>query len=169
MHRLGRHLQLVLHVQRAGRDEGVDARAGRELDRRAGPVDVLGRRPGQSRDGAVLDPLGDLADRLEVALGGDREAGFDHVDAHLLEDVGDLQLLLQVHGAAGRLLAVAHGGVEDDDALARTRGIAGARTDARFLGVLGFCRHGLGSLGSPVNRMFGSRSITPARLPRLRL
>ena len=59
--------------------------------------------------------------RLEVALGGDREAGLDDVDAHLVEERGDLQLLLERHGGAGRLLAVAERGVEDQDAVLRGR------------------------------------------------
>src|SRR3546814_9891217 len=57
---------------------------------------------------------------LEVAFGGDREAGLDDVDAHLLEDLGDLQLFLEVHGAARRLLAVAQRGVEDQHAATNT-------------------------------------------------
>ena len=46
---------------------------------------------------------------------GDREAGLDDVDAHGVEEVGDLQLLLEGHGGAGALLAVAQRGVEDED------------------------------------------------------
>jgi hypothetical protein len=72
----------------------------------------------QAGDGAVLDDLGDLADRLEVAVRGDREAGLDDVDPHLLEDLGEFQLLVVRHRGAGRLLAVAHGGVENDDVVA---------------------------------------------------
>ena len=48
---------------------------------------------------------------------GDREAGLDDVDAHGVEEVGDLQLLLEGHGGAGALLAVAQRGVEDEDAV----------------------------------------------------
>ena len=87
------------------------------LDRLAAAVDVLvarratGRRPRRSwcawrsRDG------------LEIAVGGDREAGLDDVDAHVVEQLGDFELLLVGHGGAGRLLAVAQGGVENDDAV----------------------------------------------------
>ena len=64
-----------------------------------------------------LTSLAISLDRLEVALGGDREAGLDHVDAHGLEHLGDPELLGDGHRAARRLLAVAQGGVEDDDAL----------------------------------------------------
>ena len=45
------------------------------------------------------------------------KAGLDDVDAQLVQQVGDLELLLEGHGGAGRLLAVAQGGVENDDAI----------------------------------------------------
>ena len=57
-------------------------------------------------------------DRLEVAGRGDREAGLDHVDAEARQLLGDLDLLAGVQRDAGRLLAVAQGGVEDVDTLA---------------------------------------------------
>src|SRR5262249_4094759 len=71
----------------------------------------------EPRHDGVLRALGDLLHGLEIALGGDRKAGLDDVDAHLVEEFGDFQLLLVGHGGAGRLFAVAPGGVEDDDAV----------------------------------------------------
>ena len=68
-------------------------------------------------DDRVLRALGDLVHRGEVALRGDRKAGLDDVDAHLVEQLGDFELLLVGHGGARALLAVAQGGVEDDDAV----------------------------------------------------
>ena len=65
----------------------------------------------------VLGALGDLVHGGEIALRGDRKAGLDDVDAHLVEQLGDLELLLVGHGGARALLAVAQGGVEDDDAV----------------------------------------------------
>ncbi len=62
---------------------------------------------GEAADDGALDDLGDLGDGLEVAVGGDREAGLDDVDAHLVEELGDLDLLVERHRRAGRLLAVA--------------------------------------------------------------
>ena len=59
----------------------------------------------------------DRAHRLEVALGGDREAGLDDVHAEFRELPGHPELLADGHAAAGRLLAVAQGGVEDQHAL----------------------------------------------------
>ena len=67
----------------------------------------FGLRARQAGDHGVLGAAGDLADRLEVAFGGDREAGLDDVDAHVVEHLGDLELFLEGHGGAGALLAVA--------------------------------------------------------------
>ena len=58
---------------------------------------------------------GDGADGVGVAVGGDGEAGFEDVDAEGGELVGHAELFVVVHGAAGGLLAVAEGGVEEDD------------------------------------------------------
>ena len=72
---------------------------------------------------------------LEVARRGDREAGLDDVDAEARELVGDLELLGRVQRDAGRLLAVAQRGVEDDDPV----GVGGGRHGwgpCRCLGVL---------------------------------
>ena len=77
----------------------------------------FGLRARQAGDDGVLGAAGDLADRLEVAFGGDRKAGLDDVDAHVVEHFGDLELFLERHGRARALLAVAQGGVEYDDAV----------------------------------------------------
>src|SRR4029453_9377258 len=47
----------------------------------------------------------------------DGKAGLDDGDAHLLEQLGDFELLLVGHRRAGALLAVAQGGIEDIDAV----------------------------------------------------
>ena len=103
-------------MQRRGPDEGVDAPPLGVDERFGGAVDVVGAGAGEAADDRPLDPLGDLGDRLEIAVRGDREAGLDDVDAHLVEELGDLELLLQRHRGAGRLLAVAQRRVENDDA-----------------------------------------------------
>ena len=64
-----------------------------------------------------VDLGGDGADRLEVALRGDREPGLDDVDAERRQGAGHLQLLGDVHARARRLLAVAQGRVEDPDSI----------------------------------------------------
>ncbi len=101
------------------RQEHVDAGAPRALQRLGGAGHVVGRRSRQGRDdrrvGLGADAVGDGSNPIEVTGGGDREAGFDNVDVQPRELLGDLQLLLGVQRDAGRLLAVAQGGVEDDD------------------------------------------------------
>jgi hypothetical protein len=111
------HLQLPLHVHRRGGDEGMDARALRRLDGFAGAVDVVEAGAGEAADHRFLGALGDLVDGGEVAFRGDRKAGLDDVDAHLVEELGDFELLLVGHRRARALLAVAQGGVEDNDAV----------------------------------------------------
>ena len=115
VHRVGLHLELVLHVHRAGGDECVDAPPPRRPDRLGAALDVHPGRPGKAADDRCAGGLGDLVHRLEVAVRGDGEPRLDDVDAHFLEDLGDAQLLVQVHGGARRLLAVAERGIEDDD------------------------------------------------------
>jgi hypothetical protein len=116
MHLLGVELELVLAVERRGADEGVDALALRGLERFGGTVDVTLCGTGEAADDTSADTLRDLVDGAEIALGGDREAGLDHVDAHAFQHLGDADLLFHVHRAAGGLLAIAERGVEDDDA-----------------------------------------------------
>jgi hypothetical protein len=106
----------VLEVEVAGGDERVDAGAADALEGLGGAVQVLVLGAAEGRDGrAVVDRLGDLADRLEVVVRRDREAALDDVDPQLRELLGERDLLGDVHGEAGRLLAVAQGRIKDDD------------------------------------------------------
>ena len=66
--------------------------------------------------GALADRFGDGLDAFEVAGRGDGEAGFQHIDAKFGQRLGHADLLVEVHREAGRLLAIAQRGVEDDDA-----------------------------------------------------
>jgi hypothetical protein len=115
---LGR-VQHRVAVDLRGRQEHVDAAARRALQRVARAADVLGVTAGQGGDdGSALlgaDRVGDGLDRLVVALAGDREARLDDVDLQAVQLLGDLQLLLDVQGDAGGLLAVPQGRVEDAD------------------------------------------------------
>src|SRR4051812_10638497 len=125
VHLLRRHAQLLLHVQRARGDEGVDAPGPRVLQRIDAALDVAVVRAAQAAHHRVLHRAGDGAHRLEVAVGGGGEAGLDHVDAHALQRPRDAQLLLARHGGAGALLPVAHGGVEYDQTVFRQVGAHG--------------------------------------------
>ena len=117
-HLLAAHAQLVLEVDVAGGDEGVDARIGGPFQGLSAALDVGRAGAGQAADLEPADLAGDGAHGLEVALAGDGEARLQDVHAQALELAGQRQLLGQVHAAAGRLLAVAQGGVEDADGLA---------------------------------------------------
>ena len=124
--RLGERLvavdaQLVLEVDVARRDEDVEMRALGDADRLHGPLRVAVLAAGERGDGDALRLLGDPADRLEVAGRGGREAGLDDVHLEARELPGDLELLGDGEAGAGRLLAVAQGGVEDADAARRVR------------------------------------------------
>ena len=112
-HLLRGHLQLVLHMYRRGRDEEVDAWIRRALDRLPGAVDVLLGGARQRGHRAVLHRLGDRGYGLKVARRRDRKARFDHVHFQTLQAPRHLQLLLQVHAAARRLLSIPQCGIED--------------------------------------------------------
>src|SRR5918998_435933 len=71
----------------------------------------------EPRDDGALHVARDRLHGLEVARRGDREAGLDDVHAEAGQLVRDLELLRGVERDARGLLAVAEGGVEDEDAL----------------------------------------------------
>ncbi len=111
---IGRHAQLLFHVQRAGGDERVDPRSSRTAERVGCTrnVAVIGAR--QRTDRRILDRLGDRLHRLEVAIARCREACLDDIHTQPFQLPRDTQLLVPRHRGARRLLAVAQGGVEDD-------------------------------------------------------
>src|SRR5882672_8789692 len=101
-------------MERARRDENVNASGFRVLERIDPALDVAivgAAQPGHRR---VLDRARNRLHRLEIAVRRGREARFDHVDAHPLQQPRDAQLLFLGHRGAGALLAVAHGRVEYD-------------------------------------------------------
>jgi hypothetical protein len=92
-------------------EEGVDALLGGVLDGLVAAVNVLLRGPREARDGHRLraapvqlgaNLAGDDGDGLEVARGGDGEAGLADVDAEAGQLVGDRDLLVHLEGAAAR-------------------------------------------------------------------
>src|SRR5690606_2715275 len=113
------------------RQEGVDARADGALYGFPRLVDVVLVGARQAGDGgrrldlAILAAprlaahgVGDALHRLEIAGAGSREAGLHDVDAQARQLVCDLHLFLDIEGRAGALLAIAQGGVKDDDGVA---------------------------------------------------
>ena len=110
-------LELVLHVHRRSGQKGVDAPPLRRFDRFGAAVDVLEGGARQPANHRLLGALGDLVDGGVIAFGGDRKSSLDDIDTHLVEQLGDFELLLMGHGGAGALLAVAQSSVENDDAV----------------------------------------------------
>src|SRR5436305_10876494 len=96
-----------------GGDERVDPGPAGVPDRAPGGIDVGYVGASQPGDHGALHLARDLLHGLEITRRGDGEAGLDHVDAKPSQLLRDLQLLLGVEGDAGRLLAVAQRGVED--------------------------------------------------------
>ena len=107
-------LQLVFEMQIARRQEDVDAGAVGKLQRAGGHLDVFSLGAGERSDARLADGLRDGGDGGEVALRGHGKAGLDDVHAQIFKGVGHGELFLRGHAAAGRLLAVAQGGVEKD-------------------------------------------------------
>ncbi len=102
----------------------------------------------EAADHGVLGALGDFVDGGEIAVRGDREAGLDDVDAHGVEQFGDLELFLMGHGRARALLAVAQRRVEDHDAV---------------LVGLGLASHGI----DPSRRMRRLRALYGVLIPKI--
>ena len=76
-------------------------------------IDIARRRTRQTANGGCFGPAGDLTHGLEIANGSGGEAGLDDVDAHGFEQLTEREFLIMRHGRAGRLLAIAHSGVEN--------------------------------------------------------
>src|ERR1700740_2967976 len=91
------------------------------LDSLAAAVDVLVDGAREACDHGFLGAFGEGRHRLKVPFGGDGEPRLDDVYPHLVEKLGDFQLLVMGHGGAGRLLAVSQGGVEYDDVIGTHR------------------------------------------------
>src|SRR5260370_25782869 len=81
-----------------------------------GALDIRAAGAAQACNDGAANDCGDGLHGGEIAIGGDGESGFDHVDAEAVELVREAQLFLMVHAATGRLLSVAQGGVENGNA-----------------------------------------------------
>ncbi len=74
---------------------------------------VLLFRASEGGDTRAANFCRDGANSSEVTVGGDGKARLQNVHAEFGELVGELELFPHMHAAAGRLLAVAEGGVEE--------------------------------------------------------
>src|SRR5439155_27100389 len=101
-----------------GGEKGVDTRALGSLESGRRSLDVERAAAGQS---SHLHPWVLAAHRIHgfiIAVGGDREAGFEDVHAQLDQFAGHAKLFRNGHAASGRLLAVPECRVEDVDSIA---------------------------------------------------
>ena len=88
----------------------MDARRTAKPPKRA---QYQGGRPRQAGNDRAADDGGHGLYGFEVAIGGDRESGLDHVHAKAVELMRQAQLFLIIHAATGRLFTVAESGVEN--------------------------------------------------------
>ena len=109
-----RHAQLFFHVDRAGRDEGVNAPCPGRLDRIERARDILVEGTAQACHRGILDGFCHRLDGLKIAVRRGREARFNHIHAHPFKLTGNPQLFLLGHGGAWALFAVTQGGIEND-------------------------------------------------------
>ena len=109
--------ELVLKMDVAGGNEGVNARAARRFERGGGAFHIQLAGARERGDAHPRQLVGDSAHGFKIAFGGDRKAGLQDVDAQLGQLVRHAQLLGDVHAAAGRLFAVAQRGVKNEDAI----------------------------------------------------
>ena len=72
-------------------------------------------RARERADNGFLDGTGDGLDRFKVTLRRRRKASFDDIDLEPLKLTGDADFFFACHRRTGRLLAVAQGGVKNDE------------------------------------------------------
>ena len=120
-HLLGRHPQFVFHVQIAGGDKDVEAWRFGVFKCLPRGVDIGLLRAIERSDRAAAHMLGDEANALDLARGGDRKASLDDVHAEALKLARNLQLLLGVQADPRRLLTVTQGGIKNLDVVAAIR------------------------------------------------
>ena len=80
-------------------------------------VDIVGHATGKARHLNLRSLGGYALHRFKIAGAGCGKARFHNVHAQHFKLVRDTQFFLQVHGGAGRLLAIAQGSVEKIDAV----------------------------------------------------
>src|SRR5581483_3503573 len=104
-----------------GSQKYVNAGTSRVLQRFPGALDVWAASAGKPRDNGPPDRLRNRLHRLEVAIRGDRKSSLDYIHAQTVKLLRQSQLLLLVHAAARRLLAIAKRRIKNrDSCLLRT-------------------------------------------------
>jgi hypothetical protein len=104
----------VLEVDIGGRDEDVDPGPRRGAQRLSREIDIFVDAACQRGEHRAAHLGRDLVHAPVVACRRRRKARLDDVHVQGVELPGQLQFLFGRHRVAGRLLAVAQGGIEDD-------------------------------------------------------
>ena len=103
----------------------MDARTVGVFERARAGFDVAGVAAGEGGERRAAHFAHDRGAGGQFAFGTGGKSGFDDVRAQFGERMGEAQLLGGGHAAAGRLLAVAQGGVEDRDTRGRFAAVVG--------------------------------------------
>ena len=116
-HLLGLHPQLILHMQRAGGNKGMNAGMRSTLEGLGSAGNITLLRAGKATNAGITDGCGNALDGFKIAVGGSGEPRFDHIDPHAFKGAGDADFFLKRHAGAGRLFAIAQGCIKNDDLL----------------------------------------------------
>src|SRR6266536_1840189 len=108
----------MLKVNVGGREDHMNPRPDRRLERLRRAFNGMPRSPSQSRDNRTRNRRRDGLHGREVSIRGDRKASLDHVNAELVELPPQPNFLLHVHAAAGRLLTVTKRSAKNRDSFA---------------------------------------------------
>jgi len=106
-HVLAIHVEFVLEMDFRGRDKNVNPGMRGFIHGAQSRIYILFAGARETQHDGFGERLCDAADRLEVAGRGDGKAGLDDIHVQAFELTRERDLLLDVHRATGRLLAVA--------------------------------------------------------------
>ena len=112
---LARDFQLVLKVNIAGCDKRMNPRMFGIFKRLRRAFNIAFHRARQRTDNRLFDRFSHGLHRLEIAIGSNGKARFDHVHAQRFEMLRDRDFVFLVHRYARGLFAVAHGGIKNFD------------------------------------------------------
>ena len=112
-HLIRLHAQFHFHMNRRGRDKGMNASGIGLFDRLAGAIDVLIEGTGQPTHGTVFDGPGHGLDGFKITRAGNGKTRLDDIHPHTFEGLGNTHLLVLGHGGTGALFPVAQGGIKN--------------------------------------------------------
>ncbi len=112
---LARHLQLALQMKVGNSKKSMDTRPLCPFQSAPCPLNIRQVRAGKPGDHGPVYLGGDPSHRPELFFGSDGKAGFDNIDAELVQLPGQAKLVFCAHTATGRLFAVTQSSVEDGD------------------------------------------------------